>query len=748
MVAVGVVCTLAACSDTTDDPNGPASETESANPVETTEHPHVEDEEGNEVELQELRPSIGEQCLQIDRADPDSSDDPADANLVLGNDGNSDSYDQPSACSSESGDFTDWDELSFDGRDISEFQFKDVLSGKGIKDPSAFPSSDNEVGEANVTPKQDLVEAAIAFNNTGGTVEESFVDLGLLRGGTNGSSSYFWIFTKEESHIHVDENGDRRKTFDITPGDILVVGDFDPARGDILAVHRAVVDADGLSAVEVASPTGQTPSGDRIWGPRDDDPDIVAALNTTSTPKGSKLFDGTDANGNPIPSNQLTRDGDYEAGAFAEGAVPLSVFTEDGQCGNVFYGDVITRPSRSRTSDLKDELGPFVLNLGEIAANPKLTPTCGGDMSFEADPQITGLPDQDDGPLPDAECTWNISCDTSGDGTYETAVVEDLTNDCSSKLLSAQDAKDGTDTELFPLDSTDTPFECEANVTVTSTSLSGCVGEGSTTDSPFAPLDVTASAEALCEDPTSDEFDGQFDYYGEVDGGSGNYTVSWTFSAQTGLDTNGSSCSTAEGGECETDPLSGTDTSLHSSSSPGTANVARADAYTRYRATLNVTDEDQSDPDNTGGCSATASADAIPLEPLSVGLTTGGASNFLCDFDTTTTEDDSADFTATVASGGTGRQSFVWTDEDENGNDTGFCTDETSDTTGSDICTIDPDNNTQLCGTVSIKAKITPLDPDPNITTYDSLRPTDLCPAVETAAGSYSKETTVSASVP
>lgn len=85
--------------------------------------------------------------------------------------------------------------------------------------------------------------------------------------------------------------------------------------------------------------------------------------NSENDPGDANLIIDT-LNGNPA----------FEPGAFAEGAVALNLFTGGGQCGNVFYGDVITRPSRSRSSDLKDQLGPFIPKLGEVVPNAEMSP--------------------------------------------------------------------------------------------------------------------------------------------------------------------------------------------------------------------------------------------------------------------------------------------------------------------------------------------------------------------------------------
>lgn len=700
VVGVSTICiALAGCGEQANEPGEPASDPGHHQVGQA----HTIDPNGEPDALPELKPFIGVKCLQIDRRDPDSLDDPGDANLKLAKDvDGSASYFEPAGCSDsaptddndnsvDTSDFVDWNELDFGANalDLSQFQLKDALSDKGDKDPTAFPSSDNEVGEASVVPKQDLVEAAIAVNEldeqTDPTVVAPFINIGLLRGGTEGSSSWFAVFSVVEPHIHPGEGKDADKrflTYDINPGDVLVVGDFDPAKGDNLAVHLAAVDVDGLSAVEVASPEGQTPGGTDIWGPRVTDPSIIGALNTTPTGKGQagELFDGTDDDGTPIADNRLTKEGWFDAGAFFEASIPLEVFTGNSTCGNVFYGSFITRPSRSRASDMKDLLGIFQLNLGAVSPNPTLTPTCDGDLQFSASPQVTGLPGSG-GTLTNPSCSWTITCGG-------TEVLTDYTNDCSSDVLSTAIDSQSSASNPFPLDSTDSSSSCTADVTASSPDFVGCTGDATATESILPPLDATATLTPACEDPDGSGADvSKFSFAASnITGGSGTNTISWTFSPSSDASPSQSSDAT------------------------GTVDVASAGANTIYTGTLKVVDSALNSA--TGDtCDITRTDEAIPLAPLAVGLklsnSAGQCVNSLTQTDTSTT--DAATYQASY-SGGLGAYTVSWNETP----DLSACTDiaaSSPDTGGSASCTIDP-AAANLCGSLSLTATVDDVDPD------------------------------------
>jgi hypothetical protein len=724
-----------ACAEGTDEePSSPAS------PTESVEQAHVEDESGEEIPLAELRPNIGEQCLEIDREFPGDLNDPGDANLVLGIDlegegeavGESESFKQPAACADESGPWTDWKELDFGEFDIAEFQIKDIISGKGTKDPSAFCHGDNRVCPANVVPKQDLVEAAMAFNTPNGDVNDSFVDIGLLRSGTEGSSSWFGIFTRSPQHIHGEE---QRKTFDIEEDDILVVGDFDPGKGDIVAVHLAKKPAapahnEGLSAAEVASPEGLNNNGDRIWGPREANPDIIAALNTTPMEKGTPgaLFDGTDALGTEIPQNRLTKEGNFEVGAFFEVAIPLLTFTGGDQCGDLLYVDFITRPSRSRQSALKDELGPFKLNLGQIDAGLETGATCGGSqdiggLEFRALPGTNGSSAQRD----DVTCEWSVACGTGcdsdsdcdsgeacddsqdtgicvstctdssgcatgetchieGDATEGICVIGGLTDDCSA---TSEDFL----TETILDSSDDSPVTCTVSVTAEGKSGSdfqGCAGSDTAQQDILPPLSATATLTPACADPSGDNT-GQFAYAASGIGGGDSTTtksLEWTFS-----------------GPSDTSPSSATDSS-------GTVEVAEAGPSKVYTGSLDVSDSTLNTL--TGEtCDITVSDKAIPLRPVTLAM--GEATPDECsvdsgNFSSSLEGDDAVTYTASYA-GGTGSYDVDW-DPDDSATGITSCDDEEQTDVQTDSCTVDPDNATHLCGAVTLTATVNSVDLD------------------------------------
>jgi hypothetical protein len=520
------------CGDQADDGNEPQSAAE-VEPVQSDQGSAstVKQAHSPAFNVPELTPQIGANCLQIDRA-PGGDNVPDDADLyeIADPADGTGPYNQPSDCSFS--DWLDWESIDEEfgsDFDASEFRLSDAVSAKGTKDPTAFPFSDNRVGLANVLGKQDLVEGTLANNS-------EYVYFGLSRQGTNGSSSYFWIFTQVPPHIHGAEN---RLTYDVTEGDILFVGDFDPSATDLLQVYQAKPgsatdpndDSDNIPAQDMA-----TPENTDIW--QSATGSVLGALNTTITEPGTTFHTAAG-----IPSNQLTKGGDFAPGAFAEGAVDLNLFTGGATCGGgVFHGTVITRPSRSRNSDLKDLISPFVLNLGNISATASVSGGCDSKLDFSMS-SVTG-------PLGNSLVLSSLSCDWVVKDSNGVTVYDPASAGCDA-TYSFDITSDGT-----APDAADT---YTASVSISgSGDFSSCSATAS--DSAFVanPLSVGISAEndkmcvsgSLTNSTTTGDSVKYTSTVSEGDGSSANDTYCWTVgSVSVWSDCDGSSTEPAACGQ-------------------------------------------------------------------------------------------------------------------------------------------------------------------------------------------------------
>ncbi|MCZ7682919.1 MAG: hypothetical protein M5U28_30600 [Sandaracinaceae bacterium] len=360
-------------------------------------------------------------CLEIDDEGPGFGD----ANMVVGDDiDGSLSYQLP-VCSA--GPFIDWADLP----DIdANHRVFDLAQANG-RDHTAFPGANECVDEANVLSKMDLTFGVVANNF-------QFVYLGLQRSAVNGDAAYYWLFTRIAPQFVEDTTecgDDARLMYDLSgpggggSGDVLVRGSFQGGGGAIFEVYQAtaVNDSQGLiSAVEALDYTSARWAAPMGLGP------LTAAVNTTRT-EAALGDDGIKA---------LDRAGGLPpTGTFAEGAVPLSVFTGGSSCGASYFASVITRSSGAggTSPDLKDLLGPFAVNFGSLTAQASMTGLC----DSTADYAVTNVVGPDGSPVGSPTCSWTFddgdtSPTCSGNEAFATTgahsgdvVVTDPTSGCS-----------------------------------------------------------------------------------------------------------------------------------------------------------------------------------------------------------------------------------------------------------------------------------------------------------------------------
>lgn len=280
---------------------------------------------------------------------------------------------------------------------------RDVLDTFSGADPSAFPSSSACIGAANNPPKQELTAAALASNRDYGY-------LALARQQANGNSAYFWTLNKIAPTSvagpvdYLDLAGALKSCkaltsllrFDLSVGDVLLVGEFEPSAGaTIMRVFRvktarAATDARSVTDFDALTTAGVyeelTASG------------VAAAINTTVTTAGG--FGGTT--------------GTLSAALFSEVAVPMTVLAPGGACGRSVYATAISKTSTSASSDLKDLIGPLAANLGVVTPSVTFAPTCDSSARYA----VTATA-PDGAPLSPASmtCTWTF---TTGSGQVST----------------------------------------------------------------------------------------------------------------------------------------------------------------------------------------------------------------------------------------------------------------------------------------------------------------------------------------
>jgi hypothetical protein len=458
--------------------------------------------------------------IEVDRLDPTSTDDFGDANLFAftGTDAELAACQTPdgadpadgscdarlptsalSVCTGEPSDppdcqvlhWADWNELLTDAAGnpdegaLAAHRILDAVKS----DPSSF-KNDSCVTNTQVLGKMDITAAAVS-NNT------EYAYFGLKRYDNNGDAGYAWVFTADAPTFDDTLCDGAVLSYDLTQGDVLIVGNFNPSRGADLMVRRATAAADGLNviAADVVDPLGETDAGDPIWEELPDASNL-ASVNTTWTDPGAlESIDGVDQ------TQARTDKGAFEDGAvgphiFAEAAVDFRLFTGEGDlCGRSFYGTVITQPSSSKTSDLKDLLGPQLFNFGSLNVEGSLAPTCDKEFTYA----VTNITAQGAGDAFDYDCHWTFTHDSG-------ATLE--SSECEGVFTLGPDDPTGT---------------WSGSVDVTLLTGVGCqaTDDAGTVDV-FDTLSVTAEAAPTCGLG--------FTYGGTIDGGSGDYIADWSFS--------------------------------------------------------------------------------------------------------------------------------------------------------------------------------------------------------------------------
>jgi hypothetical protein len=576
--------------------------------------------------------------LEIDQLDMTTGSlNPADANLVLGNDVDSASVQFPTGGPST---WVDWTQLGATTTLLNNHRLPDTAPGK---DPSAFPMNNECVGPANVLTKMDLTYIAAANNNR-------YAYFAVQRAGNNGDAGYYWIFTKLAPTLGTGEAPcaatQQRLTYDISVGDILLGGHFSNNGTPLLSVYTARVAAthvDAKSAIDFTNTALWQLNAGGV---------AAVAVNQTLTQPGTFGSDGVSA---------LTG-GNLQAEIFAEAAVNLSLFTGGASsCGAKYYGSVITRSSGSggTTPDLKDLAGPAIFNFAGVAANPTVTTGCDTSVHIDAH---AARPNGD--PIANVSCSWTLD---SGVTPVSTNCIDDITVPAGSHTLHVTVTDNDTNcstTSASAQFATATGVTAQATLTpqcghhfgfsgsgngsgnlsyswtfsgpgsvspASSTSQSGTVDTGSAgtygahlvvtdgrgcsasddqTTVVADDLSATLSLQADCNK--------SFTYSANVSGGSGSPTYAWSFTPPAGESVNPST-------------LTG---------SGGSATVSAAGSY---GVNLTVTD--------ARGCHANPSGSVHPYAPLSLGLTASAPSS--CNSSAVT-------FNAQLT-GGSGSGTYSWT---------------------------------------------------------------------------------------
>lgn len=518
----------------------------------------------------------------------------------------------------------DWEDLLVDAADKANHARYDFQTGNQT-DPTSFPQANSCVGSSQVLSKMDLTAITVSNNAT-------YAYFGVQRSGNDGDAGYMWLFTKDVPLNPTDGSGcgPTELRYRLTDGDVMFRGHFVPdvtekllfvytiPAGTITASTVVFVDNTNFPAV---CPGGGAPCyvempaksavnwTNGLWLEKSDG---VAAAAVNSSPAGAgslgtggmvaKLAQNdTETVGNGQTAQQwrcTDPQGCMQANTFAEVAVPVSVFTGTSVCGATFYGSVITRPSGNNpTPDMKDLGGPYQFNFGSAAVTAAATPSCNQEFGYRIT-SFSGL-----GLQSPSQCTWSYK--PAGSSTW---TVFDSTCDsyAAAKTFDASGANLSGSYDLK---------------VVAGDGL--CSAEATTTVNVYPPVVASGDMYGSCSL--------SFTYGGSATGGSGSYTVGWTFSGPgTTTPTSSSTLANPAG-----DPV---DVSL-----PGT-----------YTGTLTVTDNRT----DVSGCSATDPASAAVYAPVTVSLAATPAS-LTCSANSNTDIATNAVFTATK-SGGSASYAFVW----------------------------------------------------------------------------------------
>ena len=283
----------------------------------------------------------------------------ADANLVQGPDlaDGTESHLLPPCAPGGICEYLDWSDLA-----IASHRIDDPIDPGNGRDSTAFPGPAACVASAALVPRQELSYAGIANN-----LDYSYV--ALKRGAGNGGAAYFWFVNQLPPTFvpgpvfYLDWNGVMQSctagqlyfSYDISIGDILLVGEFEPSSGaTVMRTFRAIndrADLDARSALDFATLVGagileELPPGGSL-----------ATLNTTPTAAGS--WGGPGENYDPL--------------LFAEAAVPMQYFAgEETSCGLTYHLSVLSKPSTAASSDMKDLIGPATFTMNGCPASAPL----------------------------------------------------------------------------------------------------------------------------------------------------------------------------------------------------------------------------------------------------------------------------------------------------------------------------------------------------------------------------------------
>jgi hypothetical protein len=428
--------------------------------------------------LPELHPFIS-QWLEIDLANTGDlvpSAPPGDANLFIGNDpaDGSPSKQKPANASAA---FIDWGDLH---AKLADHQLLDLNDSLGV-DVSSFPGSNECVGASNVLSKMDLTYVAAANNTT-------WAYFAVQRSNNNGDAGYYWLFTRVrplQVHEAPCAANQYRLKYQLSAGDVLLAGHFQPGKTALLTVYKAnsSVPATPLTAVQAIN-------FQALYWSESSASVGAAAVNTTVTAANSFGSAGVLA---------LDSAGNLGPEIFAEAAVPVSLFTSN-PCGEdaKFYGSVITRSSGSggTSPDLKDLAGPAFFNFGRPKATAKVTTFCAPEITYDASAQLPGQL------ISNAICEWQFIKDNV---TVATA------SDCTSAAPLSLD-----------------PGNYTASVTVKDKDVPSCVSTPSTSAfTVYARLAVAPALTSICN--------GTFSFEANPTGGSGEFHYAWSFSGPGGV---------------------------------------------------------------------------------------------------------------------------------------------------------------------------------------------------------------------
>lgn len=496
--------------------------------------------------------------------------------------------------------FIDWFDLLTTGGAVDPAKLEEHRLLDEIKtDPSSF-QNDSCVTSTKVLGKMDLTVAAVANNS-------EYAYMGLKRFDNNGDAGYSWIFNRISPFLDPTRPGCSQGeplVYELTEGDVLISGNFNPSAGAELIVRRATSFADGQEflAADVVKP-GLLIGGNPVW---ETVPGTVnlAAVNTTATRFGAmEVISGVDQTGNRTDKGAVSGTaGSFNVGPniFAEAAVDIEVFagSNGSLCDLTFWGSVVSQPSSADTADLKDLLGPRLFNFGSLSIDASVAPSCDKEIHLSLD-HVTapgGIDTNDPSTVEGLSCEWTCEHTSGAQKTF---------SQCSGTL------------ELAPADPTGS-WTCSIDVTVADgLGCEATLGAGSV--DVYEPLTVLVN--------TTDYCDSTFDYAATPSGGSGTVTYAWQFT--------------------------GPPTITPSTTTGASGNASVTDPDNDFTATVTITDS-RTDLTGDDACTATNFATAHPLSPVAVTISPS-AESLTCPL-----SDDTITYTAVATGGDGGPYTYNW----------------------------------------------------------------------------------------